>query len=279
MGFDNLERRLLAEFADAHDTAKKQYETQTWEAGAIFENQQKGPKELIEKTESQVRDYRQHMEALVHQGREHLRMCRFGRVADMPPPEPPDIPPTDSASQLQTALEQTGQLVNRLGQLAIPPLFVSGRLTVIYLPLLIAAIVPVLLFFQLERIDLLIGASAMAVVACLLLTFWLRRIARRSVTEIYSAILSNHVAAEAAGTQLTIDVRKHAQQEQRRLVQERDRELQAAKIAYTQQRDQLVADRDKGLSEARQLKEQITRKATATRRDATYGRKQVSAIA
>src|SRR4029079_10295824 len=154
------------------------------------------------------------------------------------------------------------------GQLAIPPLFASGRVTVIYLPLLITAIVPVVLFFQLERIDLLIGALALAVVACLLLTFWLRKIARRTVIEIYSAILSNHVAAEAAGTQLTIDVRKHAQQEHRRLLHERDRELQAVKSAYLLRRNQLVADRDKGLSEARQRKEEIIRKATATREEA-----------
>jgi hypothetical protein len=61
-GLDNRQRRLSQEFNEREAAIKKEFEDATWEAGAIFESRQKGPKELVEQTDAQVAEYLQRME-------------------------------------------------------------------------------------------------------------------------------------------------------------------------------------------------------------------------
>jgi hypothetical protein len=267
VGLDNRQRRLSQEFNEREAAIKKEFEDATWEAGAIFESRQKGPKELVEQTDAQVAEYLQRMETFVEQVRHHLRTCRFRSVLDISPPEPPDIPPTDCAAQLQSALEQTGQRVQSLQELAIPRLFASGWLALVYVPLLVVAVVPVLFLFQMQWPVLLAVAVMGAVAIGALLTMWLRRFARRHVSEHYSAIQSNHVAALSAGKRLTEAMRAHAEQEQKRLTAERDRELSAAKTRHDSRLQKLVERRNTELAADRQNAEQTIERATARRQE------------
>jgi hypothetical protein len=267
VGLDNRQRRLSQEFNEREAAIRKEFQDATWEAGAIFESRQKGPKELVEQTDAQVAEYLQRIEALVEQARHHISTCRFRSVLDVAPPEPQNIPPTDCAAQLQIALEQTGQRVQSLQELAIPRLFASGWLGLVYVPLLLVAVASVLFLFQLQWPVLLAVAAIGAVAVGALLTVWLRRFARRHVREHYSAIQSNHVAAQSAGKRLTEAMRTHAQQEQKRLINERDRELSAANVRHDSRLQRLMERRDTESALDHQNAEQTIERATARRQE------------
>jgi S-DNA-T family DNA segregation ATPase FtsK/SpoIIIE len=268
---DNLERHLAREFSTAHEAIEKDFENETWETNSIFESREKGPQELVEQTDARVRDYLEHMERQVEQARQYIRLCRFRRVLNIPPPDPPDIPPTDCAAQLESALQQTSARVAGLQQMTIPALFAGAQLAAIFIPLMIVAALPVLFWFQLERLGLLAAALGGAVVVGVLLTLWLRVLARRRLTEAYAAIQSNQVAAQAAGTRLTTAIGAQAEQEHKRLLAERDRELQTATAKVERRRRELSERRDSELATARQENERIVQQATANRQEMLRG--------
>jgi DNA segregation ATPase FtsK/SpoIIIE-like protein len=262
-----LEAQLEGEFADNKARVKKELEDATWEANAIYESRRKGPKELVEQTEFQVADYIKHLEASLEDARNHIRACHFSRALELPPPEPSGIPPTDCAEQLKTAVEQTSGRLWGLRRLTIPTLFMGGRLIAIYVAILLLSIVPVLILFGIERLQWLGIAAGLAILACIVLTLWLRRIGWRQVAEAYSALLSYRAAGQAAGEALLNSMRSRAKQERSRLRADRDRELEAAKTKYEASDTAITQRRDTELAEARSEAQRIIRQATARRQD------------
>jgi len=262
-----LERRTAEEFAATAGSLQKELENETWETGAIFDSQKKGPRELVEQTEAQVRTYLQQIEVLAEGARNYIRECRFASVLDTPAPEAPDVAPTNCADQLRSALLQTAQRLATLQQLTVPRLFAGARLAAVYIPLLLIAVLPVLIFFQFDRLGLLAAAAGAVIAISTWLALWLRRGARRRVSEIYTAIQSYQVAARSAGETLVAATRAQAEQDLKRLAAQRDRDLQAARDKFERSRNELIQRRDTQLAKARQENERVVHQAMARREE------------
>jgi hypothetical protein len=267
VGLDNLTRRLTEKCARTEESLTKEYEHATWEANAIYESRRKGPEERVKQTEVRVREYLENTDRLVEQARQFLRTCRLAKVLSQTAPDPPDISPADCADQLQRALEQTGQRVASLQGSVVPSLFAGVQLALVFVPLLIVAVVPVIVVYRFQRIDLLAAALMAGAVVALLLTLALRRIAWRRASESYSAIQTNHVTAHAAGERLNAAVHAQAEQELKQLAKERDREIKKATGRFETSRTELARRRDTELSSAREEAERIVHLATTRREE------------
>ena len=96
---------------------------------------------------------------------------------------------------------------------------------------------------------------------------WLRRAGSRQVAEAYAAIQSYQVAGQAAGARLLTTIRAQAEQEHKRLVAQRDRELSAAKKSTIPRTNRTLSGATRSCPTARHEAERVLRQATARRQE------------
>lgn len=265
------EKRLAEQLAAAEQKTKKDFEDAQWEANAVFDATRDGPKKTLEHTESQIAALVGRIDQCVAEARNYAATCRllgafdrgFATTDEFSPA--PDASVSDLPSQLTSAASTAGEIQLRLRSHWLSKLFLGPRLLGIWLVAIVGAVAAAGSLSGWDRGNLLLGAGALSAAGCAALSLWLYGRARRSMKSFASSLALARAQGLSAAGRLSERAQKVAEQEARVILQQRDRDLAAAKAKFDRLSSSIISRSNAELQSVQREAEQSLAAATQKR--------------